>query len=224
MYKLVYVDDLLITGNDKQAISVFISQLGARFNLKHLGLANHFLGISIQSNANSYFLSRQAYAESILCQAGLQTCKPLANPTATKLPTDFTPDTTLSNLAFYRRITGSLQYLTLTRPDIAFAVNVISQYMHNPLYNHVYLLKRLLRYIQGTWHFGLPITKSDLQLRTFSDADWAGDPLSRKSTTGHCTFLGTTLVSWAVKKQTTVARSSTESEYRALATATADVI
>ncbi|PKU66732.1 Retrovirus-related Pol polyprotein from transposon TNT 1-94 [Dendrobium catenatum] len=224
MYLLIYVDDLLITGNNKQAISAFITQLGARFNLKHLGLANHFLGISIQSNNNSYFLSQQSYAESILSQAGLSTCKPLANPTATKTPNDFPPENQLSDPALYRRITGSLQYLTLTRPDIAFAVNVISQYMHNPLPNHVYLLKRLLRYIQGTRHFGLPITKTDLQLRTYSDADWAGDPLSRKSTTGYCTFLGHTLVSWAVKKQTTVARSSTESEYRALAAATADVI
>ncbi|KAI0507326.1 hypothetical protein KFK09_013448 [Dendrobium nobile] len=96
--------------------------------------------------------------------------------------------------------------------------------MHNPLPDHTYLLKRFLRYIKGTLDFGLPITKTDLQLRTFSDADWAGNPSSRKSTTGYCTFLGQTLISWAVKKQTTVARSSTESEYRALTAATADII
>ncbi|PKU60912.1 putative mitochondrial protein [Dendrobium catenatum] len=79
-------------------------------------------------------------------------------------------------------------------------------------------------YIKGTLDFGLPIIKSDLQIRTFSDADWADDLVSRRSTTGHCTFLGQTLISWAVKKKSIVARSSIKSEYRALAATTADVI
>ncbi|KAI0502594.1 hypothetical protein KFK09_017548 [Dendrobium nobile] len=96
--------------------------------------------------------------------------------------------------------------------------------MHNPGTQHSYLLKRLLRYIQGTITFGLPIIKSTLHLRSFSDADWAGDLLTRKSTSGYCTFLGENLVSWTVKKQKTVSRSSTESEYRALAAATADIL
>ncbi|KAI0493009.1 hypothetical protein KFK09_027285 [Dendrobium nobile] len=124
----------------------------------------------------------------------------------------------------YRQIIGSLQYLTLTRPDIAYAVNMLSQHMHNPEIHHTVLLKKLIRYIKGTIGFGLPITRSNLLLRTFSDADWASDPLTRKSTSGFCTFLGDTLVSWTVKKQPTVSRSSTESEYRALASATADTI
>ncbi|PKU61897.1 putative mitochondrial protein [Dendrobium catenatum] len=96
--------------------------------------------------------------------------------------------------------------------------------MHQPLPKHYYLLKRLLRYIKGTLHFGLPITKTDLVLKSFSDADWAGDPLTRKSTTGFCSFLGDTLISWTVKKQKTVSRSSTESEYRALAALSSDII
>ncbi|PKU75707.1 putative mitochondrial protein [Dendrobium catenatum] len=124
----------------------------------------------------------------------------------------------------YRSITGALQYLTLTRPDISFSVNLLSQNMHEPHPKHFYLLKRLLRYIKGTLNFGLPITKTDLVLKSFSDADWAGDPLTRKSTTGFCSFLGDTLISWTVKKQKTVSRSSTESEYRALAALTSDII
>ncbi|KAI0511155.1 hypothetical protein KFK09_011779 [Dendrobium nobile] len=124
----------------------------------------------------------------------------------------------------YRQIIGSLQYLTLTRPDIAFAVNTLSQHMHDPAIHHTLLLKKLLRYIKGTTEYGLPISRSTLQLRTYSDVDWASNPLTRKSTSGFCTFLGDTLVSWTVKKQPTVSRSSTESEYRALASATADTI
>ncbi|PKU78369.1 Retrovirus-related Pol polyprotein from transposon TNT 1-94 [Dendrobium catenatum] len=224
MYLLVYVDDILITGNNSEAISNLISKLAARFNLKDLGLANQFLGISIHYANNSYFLSQKSYALSILQQVEMEDCKGLANPTCTKIPSEITTDVLLSNPATFRRITGSLQYLTLTRPDIAFAVNVISQNMHNPLNTHCFLLKRILRYIRGTLDFGIPVTKSDLKLRSFSDADWAGDPATRKSTTGFCTFLGQTLVSWAVKKQKVVARSSTESEYRALAAATTDLI
>ncbi|PKU72446.1 Retrovirus-related Pol polyprotein from transposon TNT 1-94 [Dendrobium catenatum] len=96
--------------------------------------------------------------------------------------------------------------------------------MHKPEIQHTFLLKKLIRYIKGTIAFGLPITRSTLSLRTFSDADWASDPLTRKLTSGFCTFFGDTLVSWTVKKQPTVSRSSTESEYRALASATVDTI
>ncbi|XP_020671938.1 uncharacterized protein LOC110091964 [Dendrobium catenatum] len=115
-------------------------------------------------------------------------------------------------------------YLTITRPDIAYAVNVLCQHMHDPQSTHFHLLKRLLRYIQGTAHFGLPIFADSLQLRSLSDADWAGDTVTRRSTFGYCTFLGSTLISWSVKRQHTIARSSTEAEYRAVAAATTDIL
>ncbi|PKU80093.1 Retrovirus-related Pol polyprotein from transposon TNT 1-94 [Dendrobium catenatum] len=96
--------------------------------------------------------------------------------------------------------------------------------MHHPRNCDFNTLKRLLRYIQGTISFGLPITHGELQLRTYTDADWAADTTDRKSTTGSCTFLGPNLLTWTVKKQTTVAKSSTEAEYRALSSATSDVL
>ncbi|XP_020689369.1 uncharacterized protein LOC110104554 [Dendrobium catenatum] len=138
-------------------------------------------------------------------------CNAVSNPTTTKFPTEFSHDPILSDPTNYRRITGSLQYLTLTRPDIAFSINQLSQHMHNLLPQHVYLLKRLLRYIKGTIDYDIPINKSDLALNSFSDANWAGDPNSRKSTLGYCSFLGSTLISWTIKKQHTFARSSTKS-------------
>ncbi|PKU62304.1 putative mitochondrial protein [Dendrobium catenatum] len=155
--------------------------------------------------------------------AQLTRCNQLSNPTCTKLPQVIQPDPILGDPTMYRKLTGALQYLCLTRPDIAYSVNLLSQHMHQPMPEHTYLLKRLLRYIKGTLQYGIPITKSNLLLTSFSDADWASDPISRKSTTGYCSFLGDSLISWTVKKQTTVARSSTESEYRALAALTADI-
>ncbi|XP_020688723.1 uncharacterized protein LOC110104096 [Dendrobium catenatum] len=224
IFLLVYVDGILVTGNDEAAITVFLNKLHNTFALKHLGDANHFLGIKIQKHQDTYFLSQYTYASSIIQQSKLTHCNSAANPSCTKLPTDVPIDPNLDDPSLYRKLTGALQYLTITRPDIAYAVNNLSQHMHDPQPIHLHLLKKLLRYIKGTSHFGLPISKSDLCLRTYSDADWASNPVTRKSTSGYCSFLGNTLVSWVVKKQSTVSRSSTESEYRALAAATADTI
>ncbi|PKU80918.1 Retrovirus-related Pol polyprotein from transposon TNT 1-94 [Dendrobium catenatum] len=224
LFLLIYVDDILLTGNDPTALNNTINQLQQQFRMKILGPVSSFLGISITRTQDSYFLGQKLYAQSILQTAKLEACKPLSNPTCTKLPQVFSSDPVLDDPVMYRRITGSLQYLTLTRPDISFSVNLLSQHMHQPQPNHVFLLKRLLRYIQGTLHYGIPIHKSNFRLSAYSDADWAGDPISRKSTSGYCSYLGTTLISWTVKKQTTVARSSTESEYRSLAALAADVI
>ncbi|PKU78515.1 Retrovirus-related Pol polyprotein from transposon TNT 1-94 [Dendrobium catenatum] len=224
LFLLIYVDDILFTGNNVSYINQILDQLSNRFAMKNLGHVHNFLGIKIDRNSDSLFLSQAQYAMTLLDTAQLTRCNPIHNPTCTKAPADPPQDSLLSNPMMYRRLVGSLQYLTLTRPDIAYSVNLLSQHMHNPSLHDAFLLKRLLRYIKGTLHFGLPISKSNFTLNSFSDADWAGDPESRKSTSGFCSFLGDTLVSWTVKKQQTVARSSTESEYRALAALTANVI
>ncbi|XP_028549623.1 uncharacterized protein LOC114579388 [Dendrobium catenatum] len=205
-------------------MAALVAKLKEKFTMKQLGEANHFLGIKIDHTHDKYFLSQSSYAKSIIQMAGLPKCNPVANPSITKITALKSEDPPLFDALTYRRIIGSLQYLTLTRPDIAYAVNMLSQHMHSPEPIHTVMLKKLLRYIQGSLDFGLPITKSTLLLRTYSDADWASDPATRRSTTGFCTFLGDTLISWSVKKQNTVSRSSTESEYRALASATADTI
>ncbi|PKU80711.1 putative mitochondrial protein [Dendrobium catenatum] len=221
---LISRHDILLTGNDRNATNNLLQQLHTRFTMKHLGMANQFLSIQIKTLPDKYFLSQSAYALSLLKQTKLCNYNSLANPSSTKQPAQISNEELLPDASTYISFTGALQYLTITRPDIAHAVNILSQHMHNPEQIHRYLLKRLLRYIKGTISFGLPITKSSLTLRTFSDADWAGDPVTRKSTSGFCTFLGYNIVSWTVKKQTTVSRSSNESEYRALAAATADTI
>ncbi|XP_020700276.1 uncharacterized protein LOC110112404, partial [Dendrobium catenatum] len=183
-----------------------------------------FLGIQAHHTADGIFLQQSHYANAILESAGFSSCKPAATPISPKTGNQPSTDPPYPDPTFYRRLAGSLQYLTITRPDIAFATNCICQHMHNPSLHHFQLLKRLLRYIKGTIHFGLPICKGDLTLRSYADADWAADSTDRKSVTGFCTFLGPNLISWHVKKQVTVAKSSTEAEYRALSSATSDVI
>ncbi|CAL9023862.1 unnamed protein product, partial [Prunus brigantina] len=119
----------------------------------------------------------------------------------------------------YRSIVGALQYLTFTRPDIAFSVNQACQFMHNPMESHVVAVKRILRYLKGTLDFGIHFQPGILNLQAYNDADWAGDPNDGRSVSGYIVYLGSSPISWASKKQHTVSRSSTEAEYRALAIA-----
>jgi histone deacetylase 1/2 len=126
----------------------------------------------------------------------------------------------------YRSIVGGLQYLTMTRPDLSFAVNKVCQYLHAPRCAHWSAVKRILRYVKGTLSHGLLLRPSSTLplLSAFSDADWAGDPDDRRSTGGFAIFYGGNLISWSARKQATVSRSSTESEYKSLANATAELI
>ncbi|XP_026451025.1 uncharacterized protein LOC113351212 [Papaver somniferum] len=130
------------------------------------------------------------------------------------------PDATL-----YRSLVGGLQYLSMTRPDITYAVNQVSQYMHRPTQTHFMDVKRILRYLNGILGHGICFWRdSYLHLTAYSDVDWGGDPDTSRSTTGHCIFLGRNLVSWGSKKKPTVSTSSTEAEYRALTSTSAELI
>lgn len=148
-------------------------------------------------------------------------------------PTPMTPNASLSiddstpfdNSHLYRSIVGALQYATITRPDLSFAVNKVSQFMHAPTENHWSAVKRILRYIRGTLHHGTTFHhSSSSDLHAYSDADWAGSLDDRRSTFGFCIFLGRNLISWSAKKQPTVSRSSTEAEYRSLAISCAELL
>ena len=132
----------------------------------------------------------------------------------------------VSDPTLYRSLVGALQYLTITRPHIAYAVNSVSQFLHSLTEDHFLAVKRILRYVKGTLHFGLTFHPSDAPsaLIAYSDVDWAGCPDTRRSTSGYSIYLGDNLVSWSAKKQPTVSCSSCESEYCALALTTAELL
>ncbi|XP_022158738.1 uncharacterized protein LOC111025198 [Momordica charantia] len=131
----------------------------------------------------------------------------------------------LADPYLYRSIVGALQYVTLTRPEISYAVNKTCQFMHAPTMIHSQLVKQILRYLKGTFDNGLLLTKpTTLTLQGYSYADWASDPDDRKSTSGFCIYLGNNPISWGSKKQAIISRSSTEAEYRALALAASKLI
>nr|GEY90437.1 ribonuclease H-like domain-containing protein [Tanacetum cinerariifolium] len=120
----------------------------------------------------------------------------------------------------YRSLAGSLQYFTLTRPDITYAMQQVCLYMHDPHEPHFFALKRILRFVQGTLENGLQLFPSTTDsLITYSDVECAGCPTTRRSTSGYCVFLGHNLLSWSSKRQPTLSRSSAEAEYRGVANA-----
>ncbi|PKU62264.1 Retrovirus-related Pol polyprotein from transposon TNT 1-94 [Dendrobium catenatum] len=224
IFLLIYVDDFLITGNDSAALNNLLSKLHSQFALKQSSQLSLFLGIQILRQPTGLFLTQQHYAEKLLNDSGMADCKPADTPSTPKSNHTATSNQPFHDPKLYRRLADSLQYLSITRPDIAFATNQVCQHMHMPTILDFQALKRLLRYVKGTLSFGLPLTTGDLTLRTYTDADWASDSSDRKSISGFCTFLGPNLISWSVKKQVTVAKSSTEAEYRSFSAATSDVI
>jgi len=131
----------------------------------------------------------------------------------------------LADPTFYRQLVGSLIYVTITRPDISFAVHTVSKFMQSPTHFHLSAVHRILRYLLGTSTRGLFFPAgSSPTLQAYSDADWAGCPDTRKSTTGWCMFLGDAPISRKCKKQDSVSKSSTEAEYRSMSAACSEVI
>ncbi|XP_048443896.1 uncharacterized mitochondrial protein AtMg00810-like [Pyrus x bretschneideri] len=120
----------------------------------------------------------------------------------------------LPNISYYQRLVGKLIYLTITKPDIAYSVSIASQFMHSPMMEHFNLVKKIIRYLKGSVGRGIIMKKNEsTQITGYCDADWAGNYIDHKSTTGYCTFVGGNLVTWKSKKQAVVARSSAEAEY-----------
>jgi len=222
---LIYVDDILITGNNVTHIKSLISTLHSQFALKDLGLLSFFLGIEAHwSPTGALHLSQTKYTQQILDKAKMLDAKPQPSPMISSLKLLADASTSFSDPTLYRQIVGALQYLTFTRPDITFSINKVFQFMHNPQLHHWQAVKRILRYIAGTQFHGIRFSPSSSKsLQAFTDADWDSDPDDRKSTSGYCVYFGNNIVSWSSKKQKVVSRSSTEAEYRSLASAMTDI-
>ncbi|XP_047322353.1 uncharacterized mitochondrial protein AtMg00810-like [Impatiens glandulifera] len=222
---LLYVDDMIITSDDTNGICDLKNFLHQQFEMKDLGQLSYFLGLEIASDKSGYYLSQAKYTTDLISRAGITDTKVVSTPFDSTEHLAATDGTPLSDETLYRQLVGSLIYLTVTLPDIAYDVHIVSQFMSSPRTTHFSAVLRILRYIRGTLFHGLHFAHSSpLELRAYSDADWAGDPTDRRSPTGYCFSLGTTLISWRSKKQTVVSRSSTESEYRALADTTFELL
>jgi histone deacetylase 1/2 len=229
VYLLVYVDDIIITGSSASLVQNLVDKLNSAFSLKQLGDLEYFLGIEVHHlKDGSLLLTQSKYIRDLLSRTNMVDCNPINTPMMSSCKLSKTGSDNMSDATLYRSVVGSLQYATITRPEISFAVNKVCQFMSNPLESHWIAVKRILRYLKGTLHLGLKIIPTNihhpLSLKAFCDADWASDPDDRRSTSGAALYFGPNLISWWSRKQQVVARSSTEAEYRSLAQATADVL
>ena len=226
LYVLVYVDDVLITGSSPHAISTLISSLNTKFSLKDLGPIHYFLGIEAKrTKEGGLLLCQTKYIHDLLAKANMTDCKPTTTPMTSGLRLSKEGSEPFEHPTLYRSIVGALQYITITRPEMAFSVNKVCQFLHHPLLSHWLAVKRLLRYLKGTINFGLHLRPStNFNLYAFCDADWGCDLDDRRSTSGMCIYFGQNLISWSSKKQAVVSHSTTEAEYRSLASTVTELI
>ncbi|XP_022023707.1 uncharacterized mitochondrial protein AtMg00810-like [Helianthus annuus] len=201
-----------------------MTSLSKEFAMKDLGPLSYFLGIAVNKNGTSLFLSQETYAQDILKRAKMQTYNPTITPVDTKQKLSASDGDLLVDGTEYRQLVGALQYLTFTRPDITYAVQQVCMNMQAPRTSHMHALKRILCYIKVTIHVGLTIspTKSSSPI-SYTDADWGGCPDTRRSTSGYCVYMGDNLVSWSSKRQPILSRSSAEAEYRGVANVVSEV-
>ncbi|GJR02261.1 ribonuclease H-like domain-containing protein [Tanacetum coccineum] len=225
---LVYVDDIVITGNDVNEIDKFKVFLKSKFQIKDFGKLKYFLGIKVLDNKDGICLSQRKHCLELLHEFGLLVGKPVETPltkNATLNHVEYNDYPLLPNISNYQRLVGKLIYLTNTRPNIAYVVHCLSQFMHSPLNSHLEAAMRVLRYLKSSHGNGIQINRNgNLKLRAYDDSDWAKCPATRKSVSGYCVFLGNSLVTWKSKKQSTLSKSSAEAEYRSIASATCEVI
>jgi hypothetical protein len=220
---LLYMDNMIITGDDPEYIAFVKARLGDQFLMLNLSPLRYFLRIEISFISEGFFLSQEKYIQNLLDRASLTDHRTAETPMEINVhltPTDGEP---LEDPTRYHHIVGSLVYLDAIRPDISYSVNILSQFVSVLTQIHYSHLLRVLRYLCGTRtrHLLFPHSSS-LQLQAYCDATWASDPSDRRSLSDYCVFF-CSLIAWKIKKQIAVSRSSAEAELRAMTLVTANV-
>jgi hypothetical protein len=221
---LLYVDDLFLTG-EENLITKCKNRLSSKFEMKDLGLMHYFLGLEVWKSPERIFLNQGKYTIEILKRFDMLECKPMNTPMEVKLKLLVNTSSELIDATLYRQIIGSLMYLTNTKPDICFVVNTLSQFLVEPRSVHLVVAKHVMRYLKGTIDCGLSYDGDhDFTLSGYTDADWAGSVSDRKITSGCCFSLGSAMISWQSRKQSSIALSIMEEEYIVTCSASCEAI
>ncbi|WVZ53120.1 hypothetical protein U9M48_004106 [Paspalum notatum var. saurae] len=201
----IYVDDIIFGGSSHALVSSFAEQMSREFEMSLMGELQFFLGLQIKQGLEGTFVHQAKYARDILKKFNMGDSKPMTTPMSTNTALDVDEDGEAVDQKEFRGMIGSLLYLTATRPDIQFAVCLCARYQASP---RILTIKRYLKFTPelGLWYS----SGSSFFLRGFSDADHAGCRIDRKSTSGTCQLLGTSLVSWSSRKQASVSLSTTK--------------
>jgi uncharacterized membrane protein YciS (DUF1049 family) len=210
----IYVDDIIFGATNDRLCKYFSELMQSEFEMSMMGELGFFLGLQIKQTHEGIIIHQQKYVKELLKKFEMENAKPASTPMATTTKLGKDEDGTSVDESMYRGMIGSLLYLTASRPDIMFSVCLCARFQSAPKESHLIAVKRILRYLIGTKELYLwyPL-ECNFDLIGYSDADYAGSLVDRKSTSGMATFLGPCIVAWASKKQNTVALSTAESEY-----------
>ncbi|GJZ15832.1 putative ribonuclease H-like domain-containing protein [Tanacetum coccineum] len=221
----VYVDDIIFGSTKKSWCNEFEALMKSKFQMSSMGELTFFLGLQVKQKPNGIFISQDKYVDEILKKFDFANVKTASTPIETQKPLVKDEEASDVDVHLYRSMIGSLMYVTASRPDIMFAVCACSRFQVTPKTSHLTAVKRIFRYLKGKPKLGLWYPReSSFDLESYSDSDYAGANLDRKSTTGGCQFLGRRLITWQCKKQTIVATSTTEAEYVAAASCCGQVL
>lgn len=221
---LIYVDDLLVCGNDEKIVNKFKEYLSECFQMKDLGKLKYFLGIEVGRVEEGFMLTQRKYALDLIADVSLLWSKPAPTPMEQqhKLGLDTSPF--IRDAEQYRRLVGRLIYLSITRPDISYSVHILSQFMKAPREKQWEATLRVVKYLKGTAGQGIMLSsKTDLNMSVYCDADWYACPITRRSLSAYVTLMGDSPVSRKTKKHEVVSHSLAEAEYRSMAQATREV-
>ncbi|CAL1383720.1 unnamed protein product [Linum trigynum] len=214
---LVYVDDIILSGDDQDMIQEAKDFLSKEFKVRDLGKLKYFLGLEIARSSAGISVTQRKYCLDLLIDTGFLSSKPSKTPSDMKTRLSQFNDEESEDPYEYKSLVGRLSYLTTTRPDISYSVQQLCQFQAQPKKSHLKASHRILMYLKNSPGQGLFFaSNTDFTLTGYSDSDWGACPDTRRSITGYCTFLGDSLITWKAKKQAIVSKSSSEAEYRAL--------
>ncbi|GJR48318.1 putative ribonuclease H-like domain-containing protein [Tanacetum coccineum] len=214
----VYVDNIIFGSTKKSLCTEFEDCMHKRFQMSSMGELTFFLGFQVKQQPDGIFISQDKYVANILKKFDFLSIRTASTPIKSNKPLIKDDDGEDVDVHVYRSMIGFLMYLTASRPDIMFFVCVCARFQVTPKASHLNAVKRIFRYLKHQPKLGLWYPKdSPFELEAFSDSDYGGASLDRKSTTGGCQFFGRRLISWQCKKQTIVINSTTKAEYVAAA-------
>ncbi|CAL2253609.1 unnamed protein product [Prunus armeniaca] len=192
---IIYVDDIIVTGDDQAEMQNLQKYLASEFKMKSLSDLKYFLEIEVARSNHGIFLSQRKYVLDLLAETGMLDCRLIDTPSEQNHKLGLYLDQVPTNKECYQRLVGKLNYLAHTHSDIAYAVSVVSQFMHFPSEDHMGAVMRILRYLKVTPGKRLMFSKYDhTNVEGYTDADWAGLVTDRRSTSGYFTFVGGNLV------------------------------
>ena len=221
----IYVDDIIFGSTDEKLCKRFSKLMQSRYEMSMMGELTFFLGLQVSQRKDGIFISQTKYIKDLLKKFDLEDCSSAKTPMATATKLDEDAKGKKVDISVYRGMVGSLLYLTASRPDIMFATCLCARFQSCPKESHMIAIKRIFRYLKGTPSLGLWYPKdTGFNLVGYSNADYAGCRVDRKSTSGSCQFLGSRLVSWYSKKQQSVSTSTAEAEYIAAGSCCAQVL